>query len=273
MSIFHRLSATGVAAAAVLGLTLTPRAQAQLFAEPFTYPDGDLSVVSGGKWQKIGTDTTPLNVSGGAAIINQASTTTGRADLGRSLGATLSEAAASQAFVSFNATWTSLPSNANGSYFAVFSTGPTDSTFYGRIGADRAGAATGKFRVSVANANWTQANSIEFPTDLSLNVAYHIVVRYDLSAKQTTLWVNPADVSSQHVTATDAVATQSDIKAFALRQGISSGTGTPGVIAIDDLVVGTSFAQLAPVPEPAEYAALTAVLLGGWAVLRRRRQA
>lgn len=256
---------------ATLALLASTTAQAQLFTDHFDYANGDIATVSGGNWVKIGTDSVPLNISNHAAIINQGDATLLREDVGRALGATLTPTANNTAFVGFNATWTTLPSNNNGSYFAVFSTAPTSATFFGRIGADLQGAAAGKFRISVANANWNIANSVEFSQDLSLNTTYHVVVRYDLAAKQTTLWIDPTGQTSASVTATDAVTTQSNITAFALRQGLSAASTTsPGVIRLDDLVVGTTFVQVTPVPEPAGYAALAAGGLAIWALLRRR---
>lgn len=254
--------------AALLGTTA---GHAQLF-ENFTYANGDITTGSGSAWVRYGTDnTTPLNISSGMAIINQGTTTAGRADVGRAIGGTFTAAANTTAFVGFDATWSVLPSNNNGSYFAAFSTSPTATTFFGRIGADLSGAATGKFRIAVANASWSTANSTEFPLDLSLNTAYRVVVEYNLVSQQTTLWVNPTSAADTHVTATDLPLTagvpQADITAFSLRQGVSSSTGVPGVIALDNLSVGASFAA---VPEPAEYAALFGGGLLAFALLRRR---
>ncbi|HTH50050.1 MAG TPA: PEP-CTERM sorting domain-containing protein, partial [Candidatus Limnocylindria bacterium] len=63
-------------------------------------------------------------------------------------------------------------------------------------------------------------------------------------------------------------ATQSDLTAISLRQGTTS-TGAPGVFGIDNLYVGTSFAQVV-VPEPTEYAAMAAGGLLAFALVRRQ---
>lgn len=259
----HSLLAT----LALAGATAT---HAQLLTDSFSYANGDIVANSGGNWIAYSTGDTRLNVTDGRAIIDQGTTSGNKDDISRAIGSTFSTTANTVAYVGFDATWSALPSNNNGSYFAVFGTATTSPTFFGRIGADLQGAADGKFRISVANANWSAANSVEFGTDLSLNTTYHVVVRYDLVAKQTTLWVNPTSSSSTSVTATDAVATQSSITAFSLRQGISSATGAPGVIAIDNLAIGADFEGVNPVPEPAEYAALFAGGLATFALLRRR---
>ena len=252
---------------ALAGATVT---HAQLLSESFSYSDGDITSVSSGNWVAYSAGTTKLNVTGGAAIINQGDIAGNKEDVSRAIGATFSTTANTVAYVGFDATWSALPSNNNGSYFAVFGTATTSPTFFGRIGADIDGAAAGKFRISVANANWNIANSTEFQQDLSLNTTYHVVVRYDLVSMQTTLWVNPATSGSTSVTATDAVTTQLSITAFSLRQGVSTTTGAPGVIAIDNLAIGNDFSSVSPVPEPGAYAALFAGGLATFALLRRR---
>ena len=258
-----------LASLALAGATAT---QAQLLTDSFSYSDGDITTVSGGNWVAYGPDTTTkFQVSNGAAIINQGDTTSGRQDVSQAIGGTFSTTGNTVAYVGFDATWSALPTNTDGSYFAVFSNSTSSTTsLFGRIGADIDGAAAGKFRITVANANWSIANSMEFQQDLSLNTTYHVVVRYDLIAKQTTLWVNPASSASTSVTATDAVGTQADLTAFDLREGVSGTTGAPGVIALDNLAIGTSFSQVSPVPEPSAYAAIFAGGLATFALLRRR---
>lgn len=246
----------------------------ELFREQFNYANGEISAVSGGTW--VRSDGTALNISNGAAVINQGDLNANRERASRAIPTPFTTAGNSVAYLSFNALWTSLPLTANGSYFMNLSVNTTASSpFYGRIGADRAGAADGKFRVAVANASWSTANSIEFPQDLSLNVEYEFVVRYDLNTQRTTLWVDPASSASTSVTATDGPAgEQQAIAAINLRQGISSGTGAPGVIRIDDLRLGTTFESVteepSPVPEPAGIVFVAAGALGLFALIRRR---
>ena len=159
----------------------------------------------------------------------------------------------SVAYYAFDATWTALPLTDTGSYFLNLSVATNGTTFYGRVGADTDGAAPGRFRLSVANANWSQANSIEFPADLQLNVAYSVVVKYDLTTGNTTLWLNPTSEASDSVTATDPpAAAQQTIAAINLRPGLSnSSTGAPGVVRMDDLFVGSTFEQVAVHAPPA----------------------
>lgn len=261
--------------AAVLGASA---ARAQLLSDNFSYADGPLVGATGSPWISYsGTGTgagNTLNVVGGSAIINQADTVATRQTVSAPLNGSFSLAGNTTAFVSFDATWTSLPSNTNGSYFAAFSQSTSSgggNLLFGRIGADTSGAAAGDFRLAVANANWNTGNSAEFPLDLSLNTTYHVVVEYNLVSQQTTLWVNPTSSASTSVTATDAAVPgntpQLNIGAFNLRQGVSTTTGAPGVIALDNLSITTAFSA---VPEPGEYAALFGGGLVAFALLRRR---
>ena len=59
-------------------------------------------------------------------------------------------------------------------------------------------------KIGKPSGHFSQANAIEFPTDLSLNTTYKLVVKYDLKTQNTTLWINPDSEASPSVTATDA---------------------------------------------------------------------
>ncbi|HTI68428.1 MAG TPA: lamin tail domain-containing protein [Candidatus Limnocylindria bacterium] len=228
-----------------------PVTQGQILSERFSYSDGEINQVSGGRWG-VQTAGTPLNVSQGAAIINQGNTTAGNEWVSRSLSRPFSTASNSVAYVAFNATWSALPVTETGSYFLNLAATTNVGTYYGRVGASIDGAAEGKFRISVANANWSQANTAEFPTDLSLNITYNVVARYDLNTGNTTLWIDPVNENSPSVTATDPPAgTQQDVTAINLRQGLSNASsGAPGIIRIDDLFVGANFNEVAAYDSP-----------------------
>jgi hypothetical protein len=234
-----------------------------VLSENFTYSDGPISTVSGGSWTiHSGTDSgaTALNVTSGQAIINQGDTHAGGADANRLLSTTFDPATdnTSKLYASFTVNFSALPvtGDSDGSYFAHLKSSAANE-FYARIGANTNGAAANMFRLAVANESWNVANTVEFPLDLSLNTTYTVVARLDLATDQTTLWVNPVTEASTSVTATDAISyAVGTINAYALRQG-TSGTGAPGILAVDSLLVGTAFADVvSAVPEP------SAVLFG-----------
>ena len=260
------------------GFSATSASAAVLISDDFSYSDGAISSVSGGNWTiHSGTDSgaTALNITSGQAVINQGDTHSSGADANRLFaGPTTFDPATdntSKLYSSFTVNFSQLPVNGDseGSYFAHFKSSAANE-FYGRIGANTAGAASGSFRIALANEAWSGTASIEFPQDLSLGTTYTVVSRLDLATDQTTLWINPTDETSASITATDTIGyAAGTINAYALRQG-TSGTGAPGILAVDGLRVGTSFAEV--VPEPTSLG-LLGLGLGGLAVRRRRRGA
>lgn len=249
-----------------------------LLNEPFAYPDGWITTVSGSLWT-VHSPAPPaenLLVSSGAATINQGDATGGRDDAARLLSSTVDPSVdnTTKLYASLSVSFSALPFESGtsvGSYFAHFKSSAANE-FYGRLGASTVGATAGSFRVGIGTETWGAA-TVFAPQDLALNTTYNLVVRYDLAADRATLWVNPVDESSPSVTSTDAPSyAAGTINAFALRQGtsaVSGNNGAPGVLAVDDLRVATSFAEAVPEPGGAALA-----LLGGCVllVLRRGRQ-
>ena len=138
-------------------------------------------------------------------------------------------------YASFSTTFSNLPTSA-GDYFAHFKDGIKGTTFRAKIYASTAGAASGKFRLGLANA----ANNfnIQFPQDLSLYQTYQVVVRYNSGTGESVLWVNPIDQNSTSVAATDST-TVTAVQAFGLRQA-----DTIGASYLDNLLIGTSFSDV-----------------------------
>lgn len=129
--------------------------------------------------------------------------------------------------------------NAAGAYFAHFR--DNSSGFRGRIYAATTGAASGHYRVGIANS----ANLITAPaivaTDLATNQQYAIVVRYNVATGESRLWLNPASETSPGVNAVDG-AQPVTVEAFTFRQNSDIGT-----VLVDDLKIGTAFSDVAEV--------------------------
>ncbi len=249
---------------------------AQLLNESFNYANGALETVSGGAWT-IHSGSTALSIDGGKAIINQGDTTGGMADLNTPFvgGLTYDPTTSSDSlYYGLTVNFSSLP-NTGGSYFAHFKSSTTANEFYGRLGASTEGAGAGSFRLAISTEGWSAAATTESLTDLSLDTDYRVVVKYDMSTDRATMWVDPVNEASTGVVSPDApgYAAGSLIGQFALRQGTSgTPTGFPGILTVDDVLVGTSFAAVAtPVPEPEEWAAIAGAGLIGFALWRRRR--
>ncbi|MEO6034963.1 MAG: PEP-CTERM sorting domain-containing protein [Verrucomicrobiota bacterium] len=254
------------------------RAQVYL-SDTFSYSNGDLTNVSSLKWTSH-SGTTPLNVVNGQAFIQQADATTGRQDdnsllmLSGSPVTFIPDGNANNndnfLYSSYDVNFSALPSSTLGSYFGHFKTDGA-SQFYARVGANTAGAAAGTFRLVIANGNWsTTTPPVSFAQDLSLGITYTVVSRFNLDTKISTLWVNPVDETSASVSAADTFTFSGNLDSYALRQGTSTGTptGAPGDLTVDNLLIGRTFADVLPIPEPSTFALLG---IGGLAVLLRRR--
>lgn len=254
-------------------MSLASRADV-LLNEPFAYPDGWITDASGGLWTVHSPSPAASNllVSAGSALINQGGTAGGRDDAARLLNSSVDPSVdnTTKLYASLSVNFSALPSDGgtgNGSYFAHFKSSAANE-FYGRLGASTVGAAAGSFRVGIGSETWGAATVFD-TQDLALNTTYNLVVRYDLETDRATLWVNPADESSPGVTSTDAPTYAGVINAFALRQGTTGASpniGAPGVLAVDNLRVATSFAEAVPEPGGAALA-----LLGGAMLLLLRR--
>jgi hypothetical protein len=268
MNAFTKIAITGIVSAASISAV-----KAQIFSDSFNYANGDITSVSSGAWVVQNSGSPTIQIANHAAVINQPTLSSPSNErVGHSIGATYSATGPNKAvYASFDATWSSLPVSTTGSYFFNFSVSTANTTtFYGRVGANLNNAAPNTFRVAAANANWSRANAISPAENLSLGVTYKIVVEYDLTTRDTTLWIDPTSQSSASVTATDTPSgTQSDISAVSLRQGVTNtGGGAPGTVTIDDLEVGSSFGAVTPVPESSSYAFAGGLALAGFALLR-----
>ncbi len=266
--------------AAIVGVSVCViSAQATiLLNETFTYSDGDLTNVSAGAWgyHSGAIDVTnDLSVVSGRAYINQNDGAQNHRDYNRLLSSTFDPAVdnSSAIYTRFTVNFAALPFNSGtstaGSYFAHLKSSASGE-FYGRIGANSEGAAPGTFRIGITSESWANgAGTVEFAQDLNLNIDYVVVMKYDLLTDRATLWINPLSEASASVVSADAPTYFAGgvINSFALRQGTSNSTGAPGDLFIDDLIIGTSFAEV--VPEPTS---LCLVAIGAGAALIRRRK-
>ena len=227
---------------------------ALVFSDNFTYPDGVLTTVSGGTWANHSGTAGQANVTS-----NQVFLTEGESE---DVNAVIAGGPYSTGtlYAGLDVNFSALPS-LNGGYFFHFKDA-TASGFRGRVFATQAGAAAGTFRLGITNGS--NAGVVTIPTDINLNESHRLVLAYDTANAVATLYLD-ASTETGGVVATDVV-TSLPITSIALRQSIVSGSGM-GMLNADNLLVGTTFADVAVVPEPATvgFAALSALLL-----LRRR---
>jgi hypothetical protein len=164
-------------------------------------------------------------------------------------------------YTAFQVNFSVLPSP-NGNYFVHLKSSASDNiNFRARVFASTTNAASGSFRLGVANNS--AAQSIQFPLDLSLNAIYTVVTRYNSTTGESVLWVNPISENSTSVAAPDLPSTTA-IGGIALREDTFMGD-----MAIASLKVGTSFsdvftAPVAPTPEPLQAALVGSSLVLSW---------
>jgi hypothetical protein len=127
------------------------------------------------------------------------------------------------------AAWTSLPTNSG----AILHLNDGTTGVPGLIArmATVTNGVEGVFRLQVANG---PGPYVPFPRDLTTNVIYHIVTRYDVDSATTTLWIDATSEDADHVVATD-ILTPVPVVNVGLRQNIGMGT-----LLIDDLTVVAS---------------------------------
>jgi hypothetical protein len=228
-------------ASSVFAVMVTP-SPSILFYDPFTYANGSLLTNSGFLWDHgAGTTVGECLVINGQLQVTAAQTEDVSARL---IGAPYAKNSNTVLYAAFKVRFLTLP-KATPDYFAHFISG---SSHRGRIYAGiLTNAAPGSLRLYVSNASDTNAVPAG---DLNTNALVTLVLRYDIDAASTTLWLNPTAESDASTTAADSQ-TAGSIASFNFRQ--DSGYGA--TMLVDDLKVGLSFAAVtgantAPSPIP-----------------------
>ncbi len=243
----------------VLGITAAGASGASLFSDNFnSYADGPLVTVSGGIWSTHSGTAGQVDVSSGVVNLTE--------NESEDVNALISGQPYSTGVLYYGLTvnFSALPSFEVGGYFAHFKDATTG--FRARLFVTTTGAAPGTYRLGINNGS-TPVSAI-FPTDLTLNSNHRAIVRYDLGAVSTSLWVDPSTESDPSVLATDVV-TANQVVGIALRQSKTSSSGM-GTLTVDDVAVGTAFGDVVVVPEPAGLLSLGLLGLAGARLLRRR---
>lgn len=208
---------------------------ANVSAEPlardgFDYGDGPLVEVSSGLWRHHSGSTT-----GEVCVINGAVQLTQAATEDVNLPWTPPTATNNSTwYARFTVQFSEPPKGASGGYFAHFKDGGNG--FRCRIFGTTNGAAPGCLRLGISNGANTATNLAA--ADLTLWTTHTILCRYDGGSGVSALWVDPANVPGEPVTAGDTVKPVAPT-AFALRQ--SDGIGA---LVVDDLQLATTLEDL-----------------------------
>lgn len=224
---------------------------ATLLTETFTYSDGALDQAGTG-WSVISGTTDTMTIASGALVISDA----GTEDFAKSLSSSVS---AWTVFYAFDliVPSTDESTSGGGAYFAALTDGGLNYTARLFVAAPSP-SATDQYRIGVSSNSDTPTF---WASNLSADTSYRIVVGFDHTTDDTTLWINPTGIGSTSVIA-DGSGITTTLSRFAFRVA-----GTPdGDKTIDNLVVATTFTEA--VPEPAS---LSLLAMAGLVGLRRRR--
>ena len=241
----------------VAALLVTHVQGALVLNDSFSYSDGPIVGASGSSWTTHSGTAGQANVVSGQLSLTEAESE----DVNTALsGGPYTVASAAVLYSSYTVSFGALPSG-GGAYFAHFR--DTGTGFRARVFTSTTNAAPGSFRLGIGNSSGATATSGQIGVDLSLNTTYTVVTRYDVASGLSTIWLNPVAETDPGVTASDAPGLI-DISSYGFRQSLATGSGM-GTLTVDDLRVGTTFAEV--VPEPSTIALLC---LGAVALLARR---
>jgi hypothetical protein len=225
--------------AAMFSLAITSQAVIVL-SDTFSYSGANLVGASGSPWANH-SGTTPITLVNGKARVTSGNSEDANAPLTGAPYDTTNNPAVGNLYAAMSITLSNLP-GADGTYLAHFKDNGTFN-FRGRLFVLTSGAATGKYRFGIASTNSasTTVGFTPYPQDLDLTTNYTVVVRYNITNGESTLWINPDNEQSFSVTnAPPNPDITVPITTYALRQ--ASGCGTA---YIDNLKVGTEFNNVA----------------------------
>ena len=236
---------------------LAMSAQASIIlSNSFAYPDGSLTNVSSGSPLGVWTNHSGsgvLDVASGAAQLSQLNAPDVSSPLA---GGPYSSGIL---YASFTINVSTLPGG-SGTYFFHFRDTGTQN-FRGRVflTTTNAGTGVGAFRAGVTAGSTTNISVV--PVDMLLGTQYKLVVRYNTATAATTLWLNPTSESAVTGRADFADVPGSPIAppitSVCLRQ--SGSNPGMGVLAFDDLLIGTAFSDVQTIGGPPSISGLGSV--------------
>jgi len=244
-----------IAASAVIAIgALSSVLQADVyFTEGFDYADGSLTTVSSDWTRHSGTEG-QIQVSGGKITLTDSQTE----DVNRLIGTTVTTGTVFAGF-DFSVS-ASNPGGTDFEYFAHFGNGTSDFTARMDINtADANGFLVGISHTSTAQASW--GSTLDYDT------VYRAIIGYDRDSGLANLWIDASLESDTSIVTTTS--DDNDVEGFYFRESSSSVNETT---VVDDLIVGSTFADVvtfSAVPEPSSLFVLGMV---GFAGLARRRR-
>lgn len=219
---------------------------AVLVSDSFNYANGNL--IGNGAWAAhSGAGSNPVQVSAGTIVLSQGSGS--REDVNLAAGAILG----------VGETWyAGFDMKSSGGtasvYFAHFIQGT--SGFDARVFVT-APTAGGNYTVGFSSSSTIAAT---WATDLNFGEWNRIIISYSRGTGEARLWINPVNQASTNLMYTSPFANTA-MEGIAFRQAAGDSTQM-----IDNVILGTTFADVVPTPGPAAIMALA-----GLSIVRRQR--
>lgn len=242
----------------ILGvIAVSAFANAQLMYEPFNFT-GSLSgqngwtTHSGSTPGQITTSTGSLSYTGLSSSLGNsiAVSTANTEDVNKGFAAQTTGSVYYSALISAQNTTGTTANSATGDYLlhlGTYSTGtnPSLSLFQARIYV-RKGVGTDTVNYGILNNSGGTAAPSFASADFPINQTVLLVVKYNIATNTASLFVNPSTGSTEPTTAsatnnTGTTAAPAMVDYFCLREGSSTGN-----FQIDEVRVGTTFAQVTP---------------------------
>ncbi|MEP7027527.1 MAG: hypothetical protein ABI960_02925 [Candidatus Eisenbacteria bacterium] len=232
--------------------TATPSMAASLVYDTFTYSNGNL--VPNGGWANYSGALTDIQVAAGRA------TGTGP-NVNDDHILFAPQATTAKTYACFDVIIPAVAAAPKPIYFAELKDGAA-ANLVSRVYVLPLAGGGWTFGISHSSTSAT-AGVTPWTAALSYGVEYHLVINYDPVNKTSTLWVNPATELSPSVSNTNAAIAALAVSGFGLRQSTSASTlpASPAYtgtadwgFSVDNLGVGSSFADACEIPTPASRA-------------------
>jgi hypothetical protein len=209
--------------------------QAQLLvADSFDYPDGPIETASGSVWVTNYQPSNTIDVVTRRMFLTQSETGSVRVNFAAPIST-------GRLYAKFRVTFTELPSP-TGNIFAFFRQTGVDN-LRARVWARTDGAAPGHFRLGINAFSGAPALA---PLDLSLGETYTLVIRYNVTNHDSTLWIDPLSEADtqRRVDSPATVFPVIGVMHLGFMQSSNFiNSGGPGTMFVDDLRVGRTFAD------------------------------
>ncbi len=217
-----------------------------LLWEQFAYGNGELYNFSSARWKPV--EPTPgLQATNSALLFDYSNPATNRGHYARNFTGdrqltrdiTTTNQIGPVCYEAFTITADQAPTTGASSYFLAVQGSASATTLNGHVWL-RAGSATNSYQLGVST-DASGTNVVFASSDLATGAVHRVVVRYDASSNDSTLWIDPVDSNAPPDAAAAKAGDQGTFLFTGMALCISNNTNL-GRFHLDDLRVATTFA-------------------------------